>query len=212
MSATGGKRRALVLIDVQNDYDGGGLAITYPPFAESIAAIGRAMDAARAHGLRIIAVRQSAPPRSPIFAVDSHGRELHAAVVGRGYDHLVDKALPSAFAGTDLEAYLRENGIETLTVAGYMTHNCVMSTIVDAVHRGFAVEFLSDAAGSLAYANAAGVAGAEDLHRVMSVVFQSRFAAVCRTGEWITHLANGTEPERDSVRASHQRALAGASA
>jgi hypothetical protein len=40
------------------------------------------------------------------------------------------------------------------------------------------------------------------------VVEQSRFAAVMRTDEWIAHLADGSVPERDTIHASHQRALA----
>ncbi|TKB28757.1 MAG: cysteine hydrolase, partial [Mesorhizobium sp.] len=39
-------RRALVVVDVQNDYNGGNLAIQHPPFADSVANVARAMDAA----------------------------------------------------------------------------------------------------------------------------------------------------------------------
>ena len=212
MSTETAPRRALVLIDVQNDYDGGALAISHPPFAESIANIARAMDAAHANGVPIVAVRQMAPPTSPYFATGTHGGELHDAVASRACDHLIEKKLPSAFAGTDLETYLRANVIDTITIAGYMTHNCDLSTIIHAVHMGFEVEFLSDATGSLAYANAAGSASAEEIHRVMSVVLQSRFAAVCATSDWIAHMAAGTRPERDTIAASHQRALAAAEA
>ncbi|MFX8059729.1 hypothetical protein ABTK63_20600, partial [Acinetobacter baumannii] len=72
----------------------------------------------------------------------------------------------------------------------------------------FSVEFLSDAAGSVPYANSAGYASAEDIHRVVSVVLQSRFAAVLGTIEWINGLKTGALPERDTIYASHQRALA----
>lgn len=67
-----------------------------------------------------------------------------------------------------------------------MTHNCILSTIVHALHLDFAVEFLSDAGGSVSYANSAGYASAEDIHRVLCVVLQSRFAAVLQTAEWAT--------------------------
>ncbi|WP_245464901.1 hypothetical protein [Mesorhizobium sp. M1E.F.Ca.ET.045.02.1.1] len=42
----------------------------------------------------------------------------------------------------------------------------------------------------------------------MSVVLQSRFAAVLKTAEWIDCLRTGTLPERDTIHASNQRALA----
>ena len=201
-------RRALVVVDVQNDYNGGNLAIQHPPFADSAANVARAMDAAVAAGTKIVVVKQMAPETSPIFAKGSHGGELHPEIARRNRDHYVEKMLPSAFTGTDLEDWLRANGIDTIAVVGYMTHNCDLSTIIHAVHMGFAVEFLSDASGSVPYANSAGYASAQDIHRVVSIVLQSRFAAVLRTAEWIDCLKTGILPERDTIYASNQRALA----
>ena len=200
-------RRALVVVDVQNDYDGGNLAIQHPPFAETVVNVARAMDAAAAAGIKVVVIKQMAPETSPIFARGSHGGELHPEIAGRARDHYVEKTLPSAFTGTDLEAWLRANAIDTIVVAGYMTHNCDLSTIIHAVHMGFAVEFLSDASGSVPYANSAGYASAEDIHRVVSVVLQSRFAAVLKTAEWIDCLKTGKLPERDTIYASNQQAL-----
>ncbi len=201
-------RRALIVVDVQNDYDGGVLAIQYPPFRETVKNVARAMDAAREAGIRIVVVKQFAPETAPFFAKGTHGADLHPEVAGRPRDHIVEKKLPSAFTGTDLEYWLRSNGIETLTVAGYMTHNCDLSTIVHALHMGFAVEFLSDASGSVPYANSAGYASAEEIHKVVTVILQSRFAAVMITADWIAGLKTGALPERDTIHASHQRALA----
>jgi len=103
---------------------------------------------------------------------------------------------------------LVEPEIDTLTVVGYMTHNCDDTTIKHAFDRGFQVEFLSDASGSVPYANRAGFASAEEIHRVLSVVQQSRFAAVLSTDEWLDCVAQGKAAERDTIYASHQRALA----
>ncbi len=47
-------RRALVIVDVQNDYDGGNLAIQYPPFRDSVVNVARAMDAAADTGSFLI--------------------------------------------------------------------------------------------------------------------------------------------------------------
>ncbi|ESX93907.1 isochorismatase family protein [Mesorhizobium sp. LNJC403B00] len=208
MSANITPRRALIVIDVQNDYDGGNLAIQYPPFRDSVVNVARAMDAAAVAGVKVVVVKQMAPETSPVFAKGSHGGDLHPEIARRSRDHYVEKSLPSAFAGTDLEAWLRANTIDTITVIGYMTHNCDLSTIIHAAHVGFAVEFLSDATGSLPYANGAGYASAEEIHRVVSIILQSRFAAVLKTAEWIDCLKTGALPERDTPYASNQRALA----
>lgn len=207
MASIDSNRRALIVIDVQNDYDGGNLAITHPPFHETLPNVARAMDLAKAAGVKVVVIKMISPATSNVFRPGTHGAELHPEIASRPRDKYIEKTLPSAFTGTDLEYWLRVNGIATVTVAGYMTHNCDLSTVIHAMHMGFGVEFLSDATGSLDYANSAGTATAEEIHRVMSVVLQSRFAAVVTTDEWATHLKAGTAPERDNPFASSQRAI-----
>ena len=149
-------RRALIVIDVQNEYVTGNLPIEYPPLDVSLANIGRAIDAAHAAGVPVIVVQHVAPAGAPIFAPGSDGVALHAVVAGRPYAHLIEKRQASSFAGTDLAAWLDARGIDTLTVAGYMTHNCNASTVYHAAHAGLNVEYLNDATGALPYENEAG--------------------------------------------------------
>lgn len=201
-------RRALIVIDVQNEYVTGNLLIEFPDIRLSLANIGRAMDAAREAGIPVIVVQQVAPAGSPLFAEGSHGWELHDVVRLRDRDHYLEKKLPSAFAGTDLADWLSAHQIDTLSVAGYMTHNCDDSTIKHAFHAGLAVEFLADAAGSVPYRNKAGAATAEEIHRTFTIAMQARFAAVMRTEEWIMLLHGDGKAERDNVFQSNQRARA----
>ncbi len=53
------------------------------------------------------------------------------------------------------------------------------------MHLGYAVNFLSEATGTLAVANAAGSVTAEELHRAILVTQQMRFAKVMKTAEWV---------------------------
>lgn len=198
-------KRALIVIDVQNDYVGGNLPIEYPPVELSLANIGRAMDGAKAAGIPVVVVQNVLPEGAPIMAKGSHGAELHETVTSRGWDHYILKNMPSAFTGTNLEEWLREREIDTLTIVGYMTHNCDFSTVIHGVHGGFNMEIVSDATGSVPYTNRAGSATAEEIHRVVTVVMQSRFAAVMETDEWLENVATGGEPERDTIFASNQR-------
>lgn len=200
--------RALIVIDVQNEYVTGGLQIQYPPIGTSLHNIGRAMDGAHAAGIPVIVIQQTSPADALLFAAGTPGWELHETVGERLHDHYQRKLLPSAFTGTDLADWLATHGIDTLAVVGYMSHNCDDTTIKHAFDRGLQVEFLHDAAGSVPYANRAGFASAEEIHRVYSVVQQSRFAAVLSTDEWLECVATGRVPERDTIHASHQRALA----
>ena len=201
-------KRALIVIDVQNDYDGGNLAIEYPAFPDSVVKVARAMDAASAHGVKVVVIKMMLPATAKVFAAGTHGAEIHPEIARRTHDHYIEKTLPSAFTGTDLELWLRKNGIDTVTIAGYMTHNCDLSTVIHAFHMGFDVEFLNDATGAVPYANSAGQATAEEIHRVMAVVMQARFAAVLSTQQWIECLETGKLPERDDIPASNRRAIA----
>jgi len=200
-------RRALIVIDVQNEYVTGGLLIEHPPVSQSLANIGRAMDAARAADVPVVVVQNFAPTGSPLFARGSVGAALHPVVAERPREHYLEKSLPSAFAGTNLADWLAANQIDTISLTGYMTHNCVDSTAKHALHAGLKVEFLHDASGSVPYANRAGFASAEEIHRAFSVVLQSRFAAVVSTEEWVGLLKTGTQPERSNIYQSHLHGL-----
>ncbi|AOJ33103.1 cysteine hydrolase family protein [Burkholderia metallica] len=201
-------RRALIVIDVQNEYVTGNLPIEYPPLDVSLANIGRAIDAAHAAGVPVIVVQHVAPAGAPVFAPGTGGVALHAVVADRPFAHRIEKKQASAFAGTDLAAWLDAHAIDTLAVAGYMTHNCNASTVYHAAHAGLNVEYLDDATGALPYENEAGAASAEEIHRAYTVVFQSNFAAVMSTDAWIAGLAGAPMRKRDSVAASNRRARA----
>lgn len=99
-------RRALVMINVQNEYIDGTLRIDYPDVDSSLANLGRAMDAARSASISIVVVQHLLPIGAPAFAEGSRGAELHPVVAGARRDHLIEKSMPSAFSGTDLGAWL----------------------------------------------------------------------------------------------------------
>lgn len=212
MTSQASPRRALVVIDVQNEYFTGGLQIEYPPVEQTLPNIARAMDAAHAAGIPVVVVQHSEPPESPLFGKGTTHWPLHEAVAGRPRDHYIEKHWPSVFTGTDFADWLGRHGIDTLTVVGYMTQNCDASTVFEATHRGLKVEFLADASGAIPYANGAGSASAEEIHRVFSVVFHSRFAAVASTGDWIDAVKDRTPLPMDNIPASFARGRATASA
>lgn len=201
-------RRALLIIDAQNEYFDGQLPIEYPDANSSLTNIVSVGTAADTAGIPVVLVQNITPPGTPIFAVGSHGAELHPRVAALPHKLLLQKALPSAFAGTRLLAWLISQGITTLTVVGYMTHNCVDATIREAVHTGFDVEVLSDATGSVPYANRVGQVSARIAHETFLTVMQSRFANVVTTDEWIATLAGTPLPPLDSIFTSNLAARA----
>ena len=83
-------------------------------------------------------------------------------MAARPHDVLIHKSLPGSFTGTELETWLRERGMETVVIAGYMTQMCCDTTARQAMHLGFGVEFLSDGTGTLAIKNDAGEVSDEE--------------------------------------------------
>ncbi|WP_374500071.1 cysteine hydrolase family protein [Zoogloea sp.] len=207
-TTTASPKRALILVDVQNEYVTGNLPIEFPPLDVSLPNIARAISAAQDAKIPLVVVQQMAPSNAPIFAEGSSGWELHPIVTTFQPDLLVQKKLPSALAGTALAEWLRARQIDTLVVAGYMSQNCNESTILHAAHAGWAVEYLHDAAGAVSYRNDMGLLTARAMHEASCIVLQSRFAAVMSTSEWIELIGSGEAASRDSLYASYLRASA----
>jgi nicotinamidase-related amidase len=183
-------RRALIVIDVQNEYFDGALPVTDPPTATSLPNIVRAMDGATAAGVPVIVVQHAdGEPDSPIFRPGTHAQELHPTVAGRQRDHLIEKAYPGTFTDTPLADVLTAAGIDTVSIIGYMTHMCVDTTARQAAHRGLAVEILNDATGTLALENSGGAATGEELHRATLVAQGQFFADVTTTDDWLARVA-----------------------
>lgn len=193
------QKRALILIDVQNEYVIGSLPIEYPPLEVSLPNISRAIDCAKEYEIPIVVVKQVAPVTSPIFAFGSSGVALHASVNAIDADLEIEKSLPSAFTGTDLGAWLKSRGVETLVVAGFMSQNCVESTIRHAAHTGWQVEYLHDASGTVSFNNRMGFLSAQAMHEASCIVLQSRFAAVLRTEEWCELVSKGKSAHRETI-------------
>ncbi|WP_332449847.1 cysteine hydrolase family protein [Methanoculleus sp.] len=180
-------KEALLVIDVQNEYFSGNLPITYPK--TSLTGILQAMDAARAAKIPVVVIRHtSTAPDALSFRSGTPGWELHPEVKKRPYDLLVEKALPGSFTDTCLDAWLRVQSVDSVTISGYMTQMCCDSTARQAFHNGYGVKFLSDATGTLSVTNRAGTISDADLHRAVLVTQQMRFSQVMTTAEWIRSL------------------------
>jgi nicotinamidase-related amidase len=180
-------KQVLLVIDVQNEYFNGKLPVTYPP--GSLANITEAVDEANLHEIPVIVIQHTAArPDAPTFIKGSEGWHLHPEIAKRKYSILLQKSLPSSFAGTGLKTWLKEQAITTLVISGYMTQMCCDTTSREAFHRGYTVKFLSDATDTLDYRNDAGAVTAECLHKTILVVQQSRFSTVMTTAAWLQSL------------------------
>lgn len=137
--------RALVIIDIQNDYfPGGAFPLVEPEAAARVA--GQILEAFRDSAEPIFHVRHVSPEADAAFMKPgTPGAEIHDAVAPEGDEPVIEKETPNAFLRTDLEAQIRATGVTDLVVLGMMTSTCVDSTVRAASDLGFNVTVPHDA-------------------------------------------------------------------
>lgn len=177
-------KRALLVIDVQNEYFTGKLPVTYPE--DSFQNILKAIDSANENKILVILIQHSNLGKyAATFKIGTAEHNIHEKVLKKDFDRIIEKNLPGSFTETELESYLNENNIDTIVISGYMTQMCCDTTARQAMHLGFNVEFLSDATGTLNISNSAGKISAKELHKAILVTQAMRFSKVMTTEEWI---------------------------
>ncbi len=122
-------------------------------------------------------------PGTP-FARDLPGGQPMPCALPVAGEAVLWKSRSSAFAGTGLEALLRQMGVERVVVVGAVAAFCVTSTVRSASDLGFAVLLPGDAL--LAFDLAAldgGRLDARDILRMTLAVLGADFARVLRADE-----------------------------
>jgi nicotinamidase-related amidase len=79
------------------------------------------------------------------FHDDSPTTAVHDRVTPQTGDIVVRKTRVGAFSTTDLDAQLRDRGVDTVILAGISTSGVVLSTVRDASDRDYRVLVLADA-------------------------------------------------------------------
>ena len=104
--------------------------------------------------------------------------EIDSALAHRPAEPVIVKKFPSAFFGTDFEARLAAQRIDTLILAGCTTSVCVRATAIDAMQRGYRPVVAAQAVGDFNVA----------LHTVHLKDLHARYADVVSTGEVLDYL------------------------
>lgn len=134
--------RALLVIDIQNDYFAGGALPLWQP-EEIEVRIVSAIGLALAAGDRIILVRHVSTATTGPFVADSIGAAIRPTVLATaGNVPVVTKNYADAFQDTDLAEHLA--GIDELLISGMMTQNCVVFTAMSRAADGFRVRVVGD--------------------------------------------------------------------
>lgn len=136
-------KTALLVIDFQNEYFSGRMPI--PDGEKALANAKRIIARADQDGMKVYHVQHVTPAGSPIFAEDSETSRFHDEVQPSAHHSVVRKSSVSVFPTTDLDQRLKDAGVDTLLIAGLMTHACVAGAARDAVPLGYSVIVADDA-------------------------------------------------------------------
>lgn len=180
-------KKALLVIDVQNEYFTGKLKVTYPDSTTSLANIIKTMDYAKENNMPIIIVQHTSIS-GETFVKGTNEWEIHSEILKKPYDYIIEKNKPSSFCGTNLEEILKKENIEGVVIAGYMTQMCCDTTAREAFHKDYYVEFLSDATGTIDVKNYLGTISSKELHQATLMAQSLRFSKVLSTEEWINNI------------------------
>jgi nicotinamidase-related amidase len=135
---------AFVLIDFQNEYADGKLALG----ASGRMAIEQAkklLHVARDHSAPIFHVVHIASEASSIFNPSSEQSQIIPQLQPIENEPIIKKSLPSSFYKTDLHQLLTLAGRKQLILAGFMSHMCITATTIQAVELGYEVIICEDA-------------------------------------------------------------------
>lgn len=169
--------RALLLIDLQQDYFPGGALPLHAP-EEATAAAARLLAAFRAADEPVFHVRHAGEPAAGFLVRDTPGAEFHPSVVPEDGEEVVTKTKVNAFLDTDLDARLRHDEVRELVVAGMMTSMCVDAAVRTASDLGYRVTVAQDACACPPLTHAGRTVAAEDVQAAFLAALAGPYATV----------------------------------
>jgi nicotinamidase-related amidase len=118
---------------------------------------------------------------SPLHETNA-GNAFNELVVPLPHETVIKKNVNSAFIGTDLQARLHKEKINTLVIVGLTTDHCISTTVRMAGNLGYATFLVADATASF---NKKGINGknypAELIHETALASLNEEFATVVTT-------------------------------
>ncbi|WP_310621688.1 cysteine hydrolase family protein [Flexibacterium corallicola] len=182
-------KRALIVIDVQNDYFPGGKWELHNIEASAANAV-RVLENARANGETVIHVRhESVEDNAPFFAPGSFGAEFHSTAKPQAGELEVLKHHVNSFKETNLKQLLDERGITDVTIVGDMSHMCIDAATRAAADYGYVVTVVEDACSSRDLEFNGEIIPAANTHKAYMSALGFAYATITTTSEYVA--ANG---------------------
>jgi nicotinamidase-related amidase len=179
-------KKALVIVDIQNDYFPGGKMELHASEAAGARA-GALLAHFRERGSPVIHIQHiSLRPGASFFLPDTEGVRIHPGVAPAAGETVIQKHFPNAFRETRLLDHLREHAIDELVIAGMMTHMCIDATTRAAADLGFRCSLAGDACATRALVFGDTTVPADHVHCSFLAALNGAYATVRTAGELAT--------------------------
>ncbi len=138
-------KKALILIDIQNDYFKGG---NMPLFESEKVIINaqKLLQQFRQNSYLVVHIQHiSTREDASFFIADTDGVQIHQQVIPTATEKVITKNYPNSFRDTELLDFLTEHDVKKLVIVGMMTHMCVDATVRAGKDLGFDIEVIANA-------------------------------------------------------------------
>lgn len=178
-------KRALLIIDVQNDYFPGG-KFELCNATGALGNIEKILLHFRTERLPVIHVQHINTRQGAAFFVpDTEGVRIHQNLSPLEGEHLVVKGAPNSFFGTNLRELIRDQGVTDLAICGMMSHMCVDTTVRACKDYGIGVTLLDDACATRDLTWDDKTIPAQTVQAVFMASINGTFAAVLKTDDFL---------------------------
>lgn len=141
--------RAIIVVDIQNEYFPGG-KLLLNGIEEAATNAAKVIDHARsAKELVVYLQHESSDPEIPFFTPCTQEVVIHPVVAPLDHETVLVKHFPNAFRETGLQALLDTQNIEEVVIVGAMSHMCIDATSRAASDLGYKTTIIHDACATL---------------------------------------------------------------
>ena len=169
---------SLLIIDAQNEYLEGPLALSGMPAATANIAL--LLEAARKAKRPVVHIRHLGTVGG-LFDPQGERGAFIKGLEPQGDEVIIEKRMPNAFNDTGLQKALENLGPLDVIVCGFMSHSSVSTTVRAAKDYGFRCTLVEDACATRDLPTRDGIIPAVDVQRTEMAIMNDNFATLART-------------------------------